>query len=310
MPYGVAVGQDGFIYVVDKGSSWYPSIHNCIHKFDRDGNFLDTWAHCGLGTAVGLNNPLGVAVGGDGSVYVADTDNHRVVKLSSEGTFISAWGGKGRGAGQFVRPQGIAVDGSGNVYVTDTEDSGYPDESSHRVQKFDTNGNFIAQWGGYGTDNGLFMSPAGIVVGSDGYVYVSDTSSRVNKSYRIQKFDSNGTFVKAWGGQGRIEGKFDIPRGLASAEDGFIYVADSLNGRVQKFTADGGFVALWGGSGSTNGFLSEPRGLGVDTQGNIYVADYYNERIQKFDRNGSYVKQWGVKVREMDGFVMVPRVSQ
>jgi len=293
IPYGVTVSQDGFIYVVDIGSSWYPSIHNCIHKFDRNGNFLDTWAHCGSGTVLGLNRPLGIAAGKDGYVYVADTDSHRVVKLDSKGTFISTWGSKGSGPGQFIYPQGIAADDSGNIYVTDTEDLYYPNESSHRVQKFDWDGNFITQWGGYGTDDGLFMAPSGIVVSSDGYVYVSDTSSRVNKSYRIQKFNSNGTFVKAWGGQGRIEGKFGIPRGLAADHDGLVYVADSLNSRIQKFTADGGFSALWGGRGSTDGFLEGPQGLGVDAQGNIYVADYYNERIQKFDRNGHYIKQWG-----------------
>jgi uncharacterized membrane protein/streptogramin lyase len=292
IPYGVAVSQEGFIYVVDKGSSWYFSIHNCIHKFDRDGNFLDSWAHCGSGTVLGLNRPLGIAAGKDGYVYVTDTDSHRVVKLDSEGSFISAWGSKGRGPGQFIYPEGIAVDSSGNVYVTDTEDP-YYNEGSHRVQKFDRDGNFITQWGGYGTDDGLFIAPSGIVVGGDGYVYVSDTSWRANKSYRIQKFDSNGVFVKAWGGEGRIEGKFNNPRGLAADEDGFVYVADSLNGRIQKFTADGGFVDLWGGGGSTNGFFVEPKGLGVDSHGHIYVADYYNERIQKFDRNGRYIKQWG-----------------
>ncbi len=185
MPYGVAVSPDGFIYVVDKGSSWYPAIHNCIHTFDRDGNFLDSWSHCGSGTALGLNQPSGVTVSRDGSVYVTDTYNHRVVKLNSEGSFISAWGSKGREPGQFIYPEGIAVDSIGNVYVTDTENP-YYNEDSHRVQKFDMNGNFITQWGGYGPDNGSFMNPSGIAVDADGYVYVSDTSWRVNKSYEFK----------------------------------------------------------------------------------------------------------------------------
>ena len=292
-PYSVAASPDGFIYVVDKGSSWYLNIHNCIHKFDREGNFLDSWPYCNSGPGFSLDQPSGIAVGRDGSVYVTDTYNHRVVKFSSEGTFISAWGSRGKEPGKFVYPEGIATDSSGNVYVTDTEGYGYNSLCSHRVQKFDMDGNFITQWGGYGTKDGLFMNPLGIAVDANGYVYVSDSSQSVNKSYRIQKFDSNGVFVKSWGGEGRIEGKFVNPKGLAVDEDGYVYVADSGNGRIQKFSADGDFISLWGGRGLTNGFLAGPESIGVDAQDNIYVADHSNYRIQKYDKNGNYIKQWG-----------------
>ncbi len=107
------------------------------------------------------------------------------------------------------------------------------------------------------------MNPLGIAVDANGYVYVSDSSQSVNKSYRIQKFDSNGVFVKSWGGEGRIEGKFVNPKGLAVDEDGYVYVADSGNGRIQKFSADGDFISLWGGRGLTNGFLAGPESIGL-----------------------------------------------
>jgi streptogramin lyase/uncharacterized membrane protein len=292
VPRGVAVGQDGSVYVIESGGTIYTS-HNRVHKFDHDGNHRGTWGGYGLSESNGLNRPSAIAVDRDGYVYIADTDNHRIVKYDSQGTFILAWGNKGNSPGQFICPQGIAADENGNIYVTDTEDPGYPSSGSHRVQKFDTSGRFIRQWGGYGAGNGLFIAPSGIAVGRDGYVYVGDTYSHTDNGHRIQKFDSSGVFIKAWGGQGRVEGTFESPTGLLTDADGMVYVADRGNSRIQKFNAEGDFVALWGGGGSTNGFFKGLRGLGVDVQGNIYVADYYNERIQKFDRNGNYLKQWG-----------------
>lgn len=292
-PHAVTVSPDGFVYVVDTGSAWYYGIQNCIQKFDRYGNPVATWAYCNTNVPFALNNPLAITAGADGHVYVVDNGNHRIVKFDSEGRFVAAWGEKGEGPGQFIYPTSIAADDDGNVYVTDTEDSYYPYSRSHRVQKFDRHGRFITQWGGYGTDDGFFMVPSGIVVDKEGHVYVSDTASRMNASHRIQKFQSDGTFVTSWGGWGRVEGTFDHPKGLAAGLEGAIYVADSLNSRIQKFDSNGNFIDLWGGEGSTNGFLGGPQGIGVDNQGFVYVADYYNERIQKFDRNGNFVALWG-----------------
>ena len=81
----------------------------------------------------------GVAVDSSGNVYVADTNNNRIQKFDSSGTFITKWGSSGTGDGQFEYPTGIAVDSSGNVYVADTD--------NHRIQKFDSNGTFLTKWG-------------------------------------------------------------------------------------------------------------------------------------------------------------------
>ena len=291
-PYGVAVGPEGSVYIVENSGNLHMA-HNRINKFDRDGNLLRVWGYYDIGNGYGLNRPSGIAVSRDGYVYVTDTDNHRVVKFDSEGTFVLAWGSTGNGAGQFVYPRGIAIDKNDSIYVTDGETHHHPYGQNNRVQKFDSNGNFITQWGGWGSSDGLFLSPSGIAVDSEGYVYVSDTNQSVNNSHRVQKFNSNGIFIRAWGGEGRSEGKLYNPKGLAIGSDGLIYVADSGNSRIQKFTANGDFVTLWGGDGSTNGFFAGPKGLGVEANGFLYVADYYNERIQKFDKNGSYIKQWG-----------------
>jgi DNA-binding beta-propeller fold protein YncE len=88
--------------------------------------------------------------------------------------FVLKWGAVSP-AGHFKHPWGVAVDGGGNVYVADTD--------NHRIQKFDSNGNFITKWGSRGLGNGEFRSPSGVAVDAQGFVYVADTGNN-----RIQKF--------------------------------------------------------------------------------------------------------------------------
>ena len=103
-----------------------------------------------------LQNPSGLAINSEGSVYVVDTNNHRIQKFTSEGTFITKWGSNGSGDGEFSFPLGIAVDAEGNVYVSDTTD---PPTRNNRIQKFSSDGTFIKKWGSDGTGNGEFKNP-------------------------------------------------------------------------------------------------------------------------------------------------------
>src|SRR4051812_26314861 len=96
-----------------------------------------------IGAGPSVAHPVGVATDANGNVYVADTDNNRIVKLDSHGTPIKAWGSEGSGDGQFEGPDGVAIDADGNVYVTDA--------GNNRIQKFDADGTFIRQWGSYGS---------------------------------------------------------------------------------------------------------------------------------------------------------------
>ena len=104
-----------------------------------------------LGQPWYFNHPSGIAVDSSGNVYLADTDNHRIQKFSSNGQFVTRWGSQGSGDGQFGSPQGIALDSSGNVYIAD--------EWNHRIQKFSSNGQFIAKWGSNGSGDGQFNWP-------------------------------------------------------------------------------------------------------------------------------------------------------
>ncbi len=180
----------------------------------------------------------------------------------------------------FHYPAGIAVDGAGNVYVADS--------GNNRIQKFDSSGTYLTQWGTSGTGNGQFNSPFGVAVDTQGNVYVVDTGN-----YRIQKFNSSGGYLTQWGSLGTGNGQFNSPAKVAADSSGNIYVADSGNNRIQKFDSSGTYLAQWGSLGNGNGQFASPSGVAVDASDNVFVTDINNHRIQKFNSSGVYLTQWG-----------------
>jgi sugar lactone lactonase YvrE len=154
------------------------------------------------------------------------------------------------------------------------------------MQKFDSNGNFLAMWKISNVSEGYGWPP---VVAADGAgnVYVYDNYNQ------LQKFDGNGNFLAKWGTKGMEIGFFNKPSGAALDISGNVYVVDSDNHRIQAFDSNGNFLTTWGSFGSGDGQFSYPAGLAVDSSGNIYVADTGNNRIQKFDSSGNFLAQWG-----------------
>jgi len=126
-PNGVAVASDGSVYVVDDANSR-------IQKFTSEGAFLTKWGISSIGSYPAgdgqFEEPEGISVASDGSVYVADTRNYRIQKFTSEGVFVSKIEGStwGTGDGQFQSPSGVAVSSDGSVYVADS--------GNNRIQKF------------------------------------------------------------------------------------------------------------------------------------------------------------------------------
>jgi len=223
VPVSVAVASDGSVYVADGGN-----YRRRIQKFTSEGVFVSQWgkgrgemAFSQLANAQyrEFNGPSSLAVAFDGSVYVADTNRHRIEKFTSEGVFVSKWGTRGRGDGQLQLPVGVAVAFDGSVYVADT--------TNHRIQKFTSEGVFVSKWGTGGSGDGEFNHPHGVAVAFDGSVYVSDRNNS-----RIQQFTSEGVFVSKWG---TGDGEFLGPEGVAVASDGSVYVAESEGNRIQKF---------------------------------------------------------------------------
>ncbi len=153
------------------------SANNQILHLDQEGNLIDSWGSFGASDfnlniaapAGTFSEPWGIAVGPDGSVYVADTWNHRIQKFTADGEFITMWGdfGAAETLYSFWGPRGVAVDDEGRVFITDT--------GNKRVVIFDSEGNALSAFGGAGLEVGQFDEPVGIDVDDQGRVYIADT---------------------------------------------------------------------------------------------------------------------------------------
>lgn len=277
-PRGIAFAPDGTFYAADSRN------HRIVH-FDATGKQLNAWGSLTPETivsegslpdpAVGtFNEPWGVAVGPDGSVYVADTWNNRIQKFTADGIFVKQWGipGQAETPDAFWGPRGVAVDGQGRVYITDT--------GNKRVAVFTSNGEFLSEFGGAGIEPGQLDEPVGIAVDSSGNVYVADTWNG-----RIQVFapdELRQVFtpvsqwpVEAWGSQGIDNKPF-----LAVDNAGNIFFTDPEAGRVIQFNSGGQFVRTWGEADQSGINLNMASGVAVDPKtGLIWVSDGVDNRL-------------------------------
>ena len=154
----------------------------------------------------------------------------------------------------------------------------------------------LQAWGSEGATEGRFLEPRDIAISPQGQVYIADSGN-----HRIQVFDQNGNFLKAWGGvEGAGPGELTEPWGIAVGPNGNIYVADTWNHRVQIFDEDGNFISQFGFFANTDGDVNAspgafwgPRDIVIDAEGNVYVSDTGNKRIQKFTADGTYLGAWG-----------------
>ena len=218
-----------------------------------------------------FDSPTGIAVDANGNVFVADTNNGRIEKLSPTGAFLSSMGNKGTGRGQLGEPNGIAVDRAGNVYVADA--------SNHRVQKLAPDGTFVAEW--KGPEPG-FYGPRRIAIGPDGSVYIVDQGHS-----RIAKLTPDGGVLSVWGSKGKSDGKFDDPTSVTvDPTTSKVYVADPRNKRIQIFDQNGKFLSKWSVPewGEAVGFED----LAIDSQaGRLYASSAHLNAVFVFDLNGT-----------------------
>jgi len=281
-PRGIKVGPDGFLYVADAGN-------HRIQKLTTDGQAVAVWGqHSTVETEAGrprgFNEPWDVAVAPDGTIYVADTWNHRIQKLDAEGTLITAWGlfgqfgpGDASGQGAFYGPRGVAIDPDGLVYVTDT--------GNKRIQVFNPDGTFVFQWGGGGALAGYLDEPVGIalalgdsILPAARGIYVADTWNR-----RVQVFDEEGAFLREWAISGWDTGLPDEKPYLAVDAGGYVYVTDPGHYRVLVFDYLGNYVFSFGQYGFDERSFALPTGIAVAGDGSIYVTDAHGHRVLVFE---------------------------
>jgi DNA-binding beta-propeller fold protein YncE len=236
------------------------------------------------GETKGFELVLDSAVDLEGNLLVvAESENYRIMKFDGNGNFLTGWGRQGSGEGEFSYTSGIsydaiAVDVQGHVFVTDY--------GNDRVQKFDSDGNFLTMWGRSGTEMGQLFRPIGIAVDSERNVYVTDSKPFV------QKFDSEGNFLLSFGKEGSGEGQFRHPTGIEVDDQGFVYVADYENHNIQKFDSEGQFVMAWE-TGSDIGTTGTPESIAIDSLGRIHVTDLSLYRVEVFSSTGKLLWTWG-----------------
>jgi predicted membrane-bound mannosyltransferase/DNA-binding beta-propeller fold protein YncE len=275
-PRSLAFAKDSTVYVADSRN------HRVLH-LDLQGNILNEWGTFadGVNTAVApgtFNEPWGLAIAPDGSVYVTDTWNHRIEKFTPDGKFITAWGifGQGETPDSFYGPRGLAVDAQGRVYVTDT--------GNKRVAVFDANGTFLTQFGSDGLDPGQFDEPVGITVDKNGTVYVADTWNQRIQTFTPVETDGNLSFVpaKQWDVYGWTGQSLDNKPFIAVNNDLHVFITDPDGFRIMEFDPNGTLIRTWDNTGPGDASPGLPSGITIDDEGHIWVTDCTNNRLMRF----------------------------
>jgi DNA-binding beta-propeller fold protein YncE len=273
-PRSLAFAPDGTFYVADSRN------HRIVH-FSADGRELNRWGSFADGVSAPappgtFNEPWGIAVGPDGSVYVSDTWNHRIQKFTSDGQSITAWGQYGQTDQQygFWGPRGLAVDASGKIYVADT--------GNKRIIIFDANGTYLTEFGSAGLEPGQFDEPVGVAVGEDGTVFVTDTWNQRVQTFKPSEDGINFIPDRQWDVFGWYGQSLDNKPFIAVNAEGHVFVTDPEQYRVIEFTAEGEVIRTWGDFGDTPATFGLASGIAVDPEGHIWVTDGLYNRILRF----------------------------
>jgi len=307
LPDGLTIDAAGNLYITDLQTESVRKIFasdgvittvagNGSHGFSGDG---------GPATSAELNSPTGAAVDSAGNLYIADSGNYRIRKVSPTGIITTAAGngtngesgnGGAAASAELGAMNGLAIDASGNLYVVE--------QSFGDIRKISASG-IISTIAGPATKPGLgdggpatsagFSNPVAAAIDSSGNLYIADsTNSRVRQispAGIINTVAGNGTGFSGDGGPAISAQLFD-PTGAAADAAGNFYVVDYLNERVRRVSPNGVITTVAGGGGfSGDGVPATsaqigPYGVALDSAGNLYIGDSGNNRVRKVSASG------------------------
>jgi sugar lactone lactonase YvrE len=275
----------------------------------------------GLATAAELGQPAGVAIDSLGNIYIADQQNQRIRKVTTNGIISTIAGNGTEGysgdggpavSAEMHYPYGIAVDAWGNIY--------FSDPGNNCVRKINTAGIILTVagvqstgWGGYSGDGGpatsaTLSTPMGLAIDGSGNLYIADWGNgrirKVSTTGIISTIAGNGVAIPISGNAGdgglATVAEIDAPQGVAVDASGNVYIADYNGNTVRKVNTNGIISTIAGVVGNPNinggyngdGILAttaelyNPTDVAVDNTGNVYISDANNSRIRLVNVNG------------------------
>lgn len=242
-----------------------------------------------------LAKPYAVAVH-KGKIYVSDSVSNGVVVFDIPAQKASI-AGDVEGDGQIGKPLGIDVDDLGNLYVADARQKA--------ILIFDPQGKFRNKIAG----KDYFDRLSSVTADADGKrVYVVDIGGVSSTNHRVRVFEgATGKHLFDIGKRGSGEGEFNLPRDVAVAKDGRIYVVDGGNFRIQVFDRDGKFIKTFGSVGKQVGQFARPKEIAIDKEGNVFVVDTAFGNFQIFTPEGELLMYVGDRSEtDLPGKYMLP----
>jgi sugar lactone lactonase YvrE len=324
-PSGVAVDNSGTVYIADTGNNRVRAIDRAGRITTRIGDGTEGFSGDGdLGTSARLNAPGGLASDAAGNIYIADSQNHRIRKVSPAnivttvaGSGVAGFSGD-RGPAvlaQLNNPLGVAVDSTGNVYIAD--------EGNNRIRRVDATGvittiagSGVAGFSGDGGQGALaaLNHPQSVAVDRAGNVYIADT-----RNIRVRRIGGDGLILtvagtgqRGFAGDGgpATQAQMRAPHGLAVDPGGNLFIADHGNNEIRKVDSRGIITRSAGsappvGSGeggqATAAGLAHPRSVAADRKGNFYISDWNNNCVWKVTPQGIITTVAGTRAPGFSG---------
>lgn len=304
-PAATAVDSKGNVYVADSVNHRVRMISNGTISTVAGTGTAGYSGDGGLATSAELNFPSGVVVDKAGNLYISDTKNQVIRKVSSTGTITTFAGNQGLGLGygqdnvpatssQLYNPIGLAVDSAGNLYIADSNAGANASTTQGLIREVNASSGIITTVVGLGTTAGQLITPEGVAFDASGALYITDvalhTVSKFANGVLTLNFAGNGAIGFAGDGGPAASAELTDPVGVATDAAGNVYIADTANMRIRRVTPDGiistvAGVTKFGYSGDGGPALKaqmwSPRGVAVDSSGNIYIADTENNVIRQ-----------------------------
>lgn len=300
LPTGIAIDGTGTVYISDAGNCTIRKITAAGSVTTVAGSPRATGYVDGIGSDARFNGLAGLAVDTAGNVYVADSSNWAIRKITPAGTVATLLNSHGFVVGDW-NPAGVAVDGAGNLYFT---------HENSTIWKVTPAGEMTSLAGfsySFGSADGVgaaarFNWPEGVTVDGSGTLYVADTHNHTIRKVTLEGVVT--TLAGRAGNPGSADGvgnlaRFRFPTGVALDSAGNVYVADTGNNLIRRVTAGGMVTTLGGvapiylagdivvrGAGSTDGTgsaarFNAPYYIAIDASGAVYVTDADNNTVRK-----------------------------